>query len=229
MYSVRATFEPLWWQEDLMLVLYSVVGDVRRYVSRPSGQCIWLCTLLARTILYYEVELGQELCPTGLSAIELFCRHKVFERLVIREDIYWIRCTCEFWSPFLESSYNRHELFVVNGVIQFCWFHFYREERYGPQDLIMVLREYPSDDPIRCVSLNDRLFVRVKVSQDGCFDKRVLEMLKGLTSCVVKFHFTNSSLRTLDQWTGHLRKTMNKPSVEVRKSHEGLDVLDGLW
>src|SRR3981189_1118507 len=79
-----------------------------------------------RLVLQCEVEAGEVERPSRLSAIELLCNSKVFEVLVVGEDLNWIVRSLKVVVPFLETSDYRQHFHVVDLVGAFD-----RTERLG--------------------------------------------------------------------------------------------------
>jgi len=66
-----------------------------------------------------EVELGKIFRPLRLAAVQEFCRGKVFEILVIGDDINGGHGTFEVVTPDLEGFVDSKQFLIVDVVIQF--------------------------------------------------------------------------------------------------------------
>ena len=67
-----------------------------------------------------EVELRQVLGPLDLMSCQEFGGGKIFEVLVIRDDINWSRSSFEVMSPNFEGFENGQEFLVMYIIVQLC-------------------------------------------------------------------------------------------------------------
>src|SRR3981189_1243540 len=80
---------------------------------------VWLAHAGPRLVLQREVEAGEVERPSRLSAIELLCNSKVFEVLVVSEDLNRMTRPLEVVAPFLETSNYRQHFHVVDLIVVF--------------------------------------------------------------------------------------------------------------
>jgi hypothetical protein len=66
-----------------------------------------------------EVKMGQVLCPMGLLAIEKLGRYKIFEVLMITQNLNQVKCSFKLQALFLKYADNGHELFVIDLIVVF--------------------------------------------------------------------------------------------------------------
>ncbi len=70
----------------------------------------------------------------------------------------------EFSTPFLETSYNSHEFFVVYLIVALGGAMFLRIEGNGVEDsLVVVLVKYSGGDVVRGIGFDYNFFVRVEM------------------------------------------------------------------
>src|SRR3981189_1910608 len=79
-------------------------------------------------VLQREIEAGEVERPSGLPAIELLRDSKVFEVLVVCEDLNWMASPFKVVAPFFETSDYRQHLNVVDLIVAFD-----RTERLGQE------------------------------------------------------------------------------------------------
>src|SRR3981189_1155621 len=92
-----------------------------------------------RLVLQREVEAGEVERPSRLSAIELLCNSKVFEVLVVSEDLNRMVRPLKVVAPFLETSDYRQHFHVVDLIVAFD-----RTERLGQKRHWVPLALLPS-------------------------------------------------------------------------------------
>src|SRR3979490_318271 len=92
----------------------------------PTREGVRLAHAGPRLVLQREIEAGEIERPSSLPAIELLRDSKVFEVLVVSEDLNRMASPFEIVAPFLEPSDYRQQLNVVDLVVAFD-----RTERLG--------------------------------------------------------------------------------------------------
>jgi hypothetical protein len=75
----------------------------------------------------------------GLPAIEKFGRHKIFEVLMITQNLNPVKCSFKLWMPFLKCADNGHELFVVDVIVAFSRAMFLGEKGDEMENAIAVV------------------------------------------------------------------------------------------
>src|SRR3979490_2385490 len=70
-----------------------------------------------RLVLQREIEAGEVERPSGLPAIELLRYSKVFEVLVVCEDLNWMASPFKVVAPFFEPSDYRQHFDVVDPIV----------------------------------------------------------------------------------------------------------------
>ena len=86
-----------------------------------SSQCIRFGTKSSRMEVDDHVELGEKLTPMGLSPHQEFHGGKVFEVLMISDDINWVSRTFQIVMPTLECLMNCKEPLIMGVIVQFWW------------------------------------------------------------------------------------------------------------
>src|SRR3981189_3181878 len=94
----------------------------------PTREGIWLAHAGPRLVLQREVEAGEIERPPRLLAIELLRNSKVFEVLVVSEDLNRMACPLKVVAPLLETSNYRQHFHVVDLIVAFD-----RTERLGQE------------------------------------------------------------------------------------------------
>ncbi len=148
---------------------------------------------------------------------------------MIGEYLNWMRGGLEFGTPFFETSYNSHEFFVIYLVVALCRGMLLRIEGDGVEDsLIIVLGEYTGGDVVGGVSFQNNFFVRVEMGQNGGGSKRVFQELKGLFAVVIPEEFMVLPSEG-DYGCYDFAVSLNKSSIKVCKTQEGVDVMEVFW
>jgi hypothetical protein len=72
-------------------------------------------------VVEHEVEILQELHPSGLPPCNLLWLMEVLEVLMIRSNMNRVVSAEEVGAAALESIYNGSHLFIVDVVVSFSW------------------------------------------------------------------------------------------------------------
>ena len=64
-----------------------------------------------------EIETGEIFRSACLATIKLLSRYKVFQVLMVRDNLYRESGSFELRAPFFEGTYNRKQFFVVDFVV----------------------------------------------------------------------------------------------------------------
>ena len=91
---------------------------------------VWLAHAGPRLLLQCEVKAQEVERPSSLPAIELLCDSKVFEVLVVGEDLNWMARPLKVVAPFLETSNYRQHFHVVDLIVAFDWTEHLGQERH---------------------------------------------------------------------------------------------------
>jgi hypothetical protein len=83
--------------------------------------------------------MGQVLCPMGLLVIEKLGQHKIFEVLVIAENLNQVKCSFKLQAPFLKYTDNGYKLFVIDLIVVFGRAVFLGEKGNWVENAIVVL------------------------------------------------------------------------------------------
>jgi hypothetical protein len=75
----------------------------------------------SRFVLQREIDAGEVERPSRLSAVEFLCNSKVFEVLVMGEDLNWMASPFEVVAPFLETSNYCQHFDIVDLIVAFDW------------------------------------------------------------------------------------------------------------
>jgi hypothetical protein len=86
-----------------------------------------------------EVKMGQVLYPIGLPVIEKLARHKIFEVLMIAQNLNQVKCSFKLWAPFLKCVDNGYELFVIDHIVVFSGAVFLGEKGDGVENAVVVI------------------------------------------------------------------------------------------
>src|SRR3981189_1314308 len=94
----------------------------------PTREGVRLAHAGPRLVLQREIEAGEIEQPSSLPAIELLCDSKVFEVLVVSEDLNRMARPLKIVAPFLEPLDYRQHFHVVDLIVAFD-----RTERLGQE------------------------------------------------------------------------------------------------
>src|SRR3979490_978621 len=95
----------------VVILSATVVGSTREGVGLAHAG--------PRLVLQREIEAGEVERPSGLPAIELLRDSKVFEGLVVCEELNWMASPFKGVAPFFDPSDYRQHLNVVDFVVAF--------------------------------------------------------------------------------------------------------------
>ena len=119
-----------------------------------------------------EVELGKILRPAGLTAGKDFGCGKVFQVLMICDQVYWSTRTFKVVSPDTESLKDSEQFFVVGVIIEFwstedAGMEIHRVDFTG----ISLDGEDDTQSVIRSIGFYNDRFIRDPIGQDRCRDE----------------------------------------------------------
>jgi len=79
----------------------------------------------------FEVDAGQLLRPSCLSSVQYFGSSKVFQVVMIRENLNLVGRSLTILSPVFEDVYHCKKFLVVDFVVDFRGLKFCRVEGYS--------------------------------------------------------------------------------------------------
>ena len=173
-----------------------------------------------------EVELGEELRPAGLPPSQELGGCKVFQVLVVSDDVNWNCRAFKMVVPGPKSLVDSEELLVM-GVIVELW----SGQSPGivgdrPDLLVRITNgENASNGIVRGICLYDDWSVWNPMGQDRSGGEGIFEVLEGRVTGVTEVP-RNTFAGEVGQRSDNIRVIIYKSPVEICKAKEGLHVLD---
>ena len=144
------------------------------------GESISCTVLVTRLLVNFVVVVCQQLQPVHLSSIENMRLRKIFEILVVSEDLNWKFCSLEPVSPILKSLHNRESLLIRYPVVMFSWVHRFQHEADWVVSIIhLFLGQDSSISVIRCIGFHSELSIQIGVNKNGSLTNSPFQELKG--------------------------------------------------
>src|SRR3981189_2392164 len=188
----------------------------------PTRERVWLAHAGPRLVLQREVEAGEVDRPSRLSAIELLCNSKVFEVLVVSEDLNRMARPLKVVAPFLETSDYCQHFHVVDLIVAFD-----RTERLGQERhwvplavFARLLRENRTSCDSGSIGFQGIGEIAVGECEDGSGRDKTFEHHEGVFLGRTPDE-PNVLHGEIEQGVSVLQKVRNESSVEVDKPDEG--------
>jgi hypothetical protein len=136
---------------------------------RLSSESVRFAPLSSWSVLNGEIETRKVFGPASLSSSEEFCGGKVFEVLVVGNDVDHVRKSFEIRPKLLESDEDGEELIVINVIVELCGSHRLRVECNQMEEIIdgINLQEHCSNRIVRSVSFDNSRAVGMEMSENG--------------------------------------------------------------
>ena len=215
---------------EVVQIYASVVPIPLFWVDIPTAsEGIRLCSEVSRVEVDGKVELGEVLRPVGLMAGQDLGAGEVLQVLVVGDHINWGGRALKVMSPVLEGLKDGQQLLVMGIIIQL-------RGRQSPQivsdrselGISANNGQNAGDGIVRGVSLDHKQSVGNPMSEDWSRSESLLQEVESGAAIIGEFPRSVFAGK-LRERNDNVGVVMDKVTVEVCESEEGLNVLNFPW